>query len=89
MTYYFNYCPEKYFTPNEVNNMISKYSSKKSSGFDLITTKVIIFLLKKVIILVTYIYNVTVQLIFSNTMEILTNNYVCQVGQSTTYSNFV
>jgi len=32
--------PTKYFTPNEVKNMIIKYSRKKSPGFDLITAKV-------------------------------------------------
>jgi len=69
-----NVSPEKYFTPNEVKNMLSKYSHKKSPGFDLITIEVAGCLPKKVIILLTYIYNA---IIFSNTMEVLTNNYVC------------
>jgi len=39
--------PIKYFTPNEVKNMIIKYSRKKSPGFDLITAEIARWLPKK------------------------------------------
>jgi len=57
-----NVSPEKYFTQNEIKNMISKYSYKKSPGFDLIMAEVTGCLPKKVIILSTYIYNAIVRL---------------------------
>ncbi|KAL4084132.1 hypothetical protein QTP88_027967 [Uroleucon formosanum] len=52
----------KYFTPNEVKNMIIKCSRKKSPGFDLITAEVAKWLPKKAIVLLTYIYNAIIRL---------------------------
>jgi len=54
--------PTKYYTPNEVKNIILKYSNKKSPGFDLITAEVVKCLPKKAIILLTYIYNAILRL---------------------------
>jgi len=45
--------PVKYFTPNEVKNMIIKCSRKKSPGFDLITAEVTRWPPKKAIVLLT------------------------------------
>lgn len=53
---------EKYFTPNDVKNMITKFSRKKSPGFDLITAEVARWLPKKAIVLLTYIYNAILRL---------------------------
>lgn len=39
--------PEKYFTPNEVKQVIQKFTLNKSPGFDLITVEVIRCLPKK------------------------------------------
>jgi hypothetical protein len=47
---------EKYFTLNEVKQTIQKYSLKKSPGFDLITAEAVRCLLKKAIVLITYIF---------------------------------
>lgn len=50
-------CTAKDFTSNEVKNLISKNSSKKSPGFDLITCEVACYLPNKAIVLLTYIFN--------------------------------
>ncbi|KAL4132327.1 hypothetical protein QTP88_009498 [Uroleucon formosanum] len=47
----------KHFSPGEVKFAIQKYSLKKSPGFDLITAEVARSLPKKVIVLLTVIYN--------------------------------
>lgn len=49
--------PPKHFSPAEVKYTISKFPRKKSPGYDLITAEVLNQLPKKVIILLTYIYN--------------------------------
>jgi hypothetical protein len=54
--------PVKYFTPNEVKNMITKCSRKKSPVFDLITAEVARWLPKKSIVLLIYIYNAIIGL---------------------------
>lgn len=54
--------PEKHFTPNEVKQTIQKYTLKKSPGFDLITAEVARCLPKKVIVLITYIFNAILRL---------------------------
>jgi hypothetical protein len=54
--------PVRHFTSNEVKHTILKYSKKKSPGFNLITTEVTRCLLKKVIDLITYIFNASLRL---------------------------
>ncbi|KAL4132544.1 hypothetical protein QTP88_009673 [Uroleucon formosanum] len=49
--------PPKHLSPAEVKYTISKFPRKKSPGYDLITAEVLNQLPKKVIILLTYIYN--------------------------------
>lgn len=68
---------EKYFIPNQVKNMILKYSSKKSPEFDLITAEVARCLPKKTIILLTNIFNAILRFLFTLTMDIFVNYYDC------------
>jgi hypothetical protein len=49
--------PPKYFSPAEVKYTISKFPQNKFPGYNLITAEVLSQLPKKVIILLTYIYN--------------------------------
>jgi hypothetical protein len=49
--------PPKHFSPAEIKYTISKFPQKISPGYDQITVEVLNQLPKKVIILLTYIYN--------------------------------
>ncbi|KAL4085335.1 hypothetical protein QTP88_027194 [Uroleucon formosanum] len=54
--------PVKHFTPNDIKFAISKYSLKKSPGFDLITAEVARCLPKKAIIHLSHIFNSVLRL---------------------------
>lgn len=49
--------PPRAFHPSEVEFSLKKISPKKSPGFDLISSKVIKYLLRIIIIFLTQIYN--------------------------------
>jgi hypothetical protein len=49
--------PSEHFSATDVKYTILKFTRKKSPGYDLITAEVLNQLPKKVIILLTYIYN--------------------------------
>jgi len=58
------YLPTKSFTPNDVKYAIQKYSLKKSPGYDLITAEVARCLPKRVIVLLTVLFNAALRLTY-------------------------